>query len=243
MKINKSNFFLVLISTFSLSIATIYNGCSPLEAYGPEDNGSLLPSGPTEDQIAEDDTENDNDLRMPGAITTVTPLGILSGWVADMDDLNRVITVNFYSEDSLIGTVVAEEEGSSGEHLYSFELPGDLRDGNPQLINAYGVDKDGNEIELQGSPFPMIAYSLSQESIDFFNDNIQGTLVACEGCHTFNSAEEVFSRLVTPPPHLGGTNNSNALYTYSTGGLGHAGGVACNAACADNLQTWHDLSF
>lgn len=357
MKINKANFFLVLISSLSLSIAATYNGCSPLGTYTTSADGSFnVPGGsgssgggsnnggsgsdnfvtspgkayfqtvltdqvfknpdmclgchgsprertepvpttitilyesyrilkkmlldgsatnnefynmatnsnperphpgtnqcgifgtaesPCKEFIEWYKLETNSNSAIPGTITTITPLGVATGWAADTEDPNRSVTVNFYAGDALIGSTVANQSGASGgfagDHQYRFELPANIRDGTPKQISAFGVDNDGNEVELAGSPFQSVSYVPSQESINFFNNNIQGAF-ACGGCHVFDFNES-FSRLLNPTPFDGGTRTNNRLYIYSTGGQGHAGGAACNGGCANDLQTWYDLSF
>ena len=121
-------------------------------------------------------------------------------------------------------------------------MPDQYVDQNVRQAYIYGVDKDGNEVELAGSPAQAVGYKPTQASIDYYNNNVAGQLNVCMSCHVYNF-DEAYNRLLIPLPNQGGSAGNNQLINYSSGGNGHSGGAACGGGCQSILQTWYNTSF
>ncbi|WP_421829792.1 putative Ig domain-containing protein [Larkinella sp.] len=86
--------------------------------------------------------------------------GTIRGWVWDRNKPNTPLTVEFYTIDAVLGSVVAniyrvdlKNAGKgNGAHAYSFEVPAGLKDGNTRLIRAR---VSGSTYDLKDSGKPL----------------------------------------------------------------------------------------
>ena len=121
-------------------------------------------------------------LTVAGSTTVVTgnfegyldkvECGTIRGWVWDRNKPNTPLTVEFYTDGTVWGSVVAniyrvdlKNAGKgNGAHAYSFEVPAGLKDGNTRLIRAR---VSGSTYDLKDSGKPLTCPSpvrLSAES-------------------------------------------------------------------------------
>lgn len=112
--------------------------------------------------------------------------GTIRGWVWDRNKPNTPLTVEFYTDGTVWGSVVAniyrvdlKNAGKgNGVHAYSFEVPAGLKDGNTRLIRAR---VSGSTYDLKDSGKPLTCPSpvrLSAESSEGLQVTVLGNPVS-----------------------------------------------------------------
>ena len=105
-----------------------------------------------------------------GWLDSVSAGGLVSGWSCDADDYSASIYVHVYADGAYVAQALADSYrpdvaaatwacNGTGNHGYTFQLPGYLLNGQPHTIQVYGINVDGNggvvgtgNTELAGSP-------------------------------------------------------------------------------------------
>lgn len=190
-----------------------------------------------------------------GLVNSISPLGKVYGWAQDPGNPGAAIAVRLFVDGPLgtgteLGAVMAsldgDDGGTPGAHAFIFELPENLKDQKPHKLYAY-ANIGGTETLLGDDGSSFTAYGLSEAGRSFFQNNVQGQLGGCGGCHAV-AYEQQFYSLVSPAPSKGGQAGNNQLVNKpaQANGITHGGGSFCNGAnqglCA-TIQEWWRVEF
>ncbi len=191
-----------------------------------------------------------------GKVESINREGYISGYAGSVDSPTTIFEVKFYLDGEkgvgqALPTTKADKDGNdnglSGSHVFSLQVPADKIDGKPHKIWAYAV-KDGQEIMLAGSPFSYTAYKPKGEATA--TSFAQVGLAGCQGnCHPSPS----FGYAVRWSSLLGNgmdgtwTAKSNGLYDKISGKKGHGSG-APTLSCPGPvncvaLESWFNQEF
>jgi len=216
-----------------------------------------LTSSPCKELIAwwEAEFGIDPNARYAGRVSYITPLGEVSGWVADSKNLNLAVQVRLFADGPAgigvdLGAVTANRPGSAvgypGDHTFQFTLPAAYRNAAPHTLYAYAIGADGN-YALQGIPVAFTAYTPKQAGMNYFNATVRPMLQQrCNACHADPVYIDIYNILIAPPPDKGGTALSNFLINKASATESHGGGNICgnkNSAPCLQMQEWWRLEF
>lgn len=194
-----------------------------------------------------------------GMVSVVTSQGKVTGYAGDTTNTSKTMGVNFYADGpSGAGDLLNDNPvqanlpgfngGISGNHAFNFYIPFDYRDGFSHTLHVYAVE-NGEETELQGSPYTFTAYTSTVEGFNYYLGTVKPLLDnRCSSCHAF-SYDQNFGSLLTPSPANGGSMVNNEMINMPSGsnmGVSHPGGNICgskdNSPCVE-IQRWWELEF
>lgn len=201
---------------------------------------------------------NNNPGTPTGDVLDITPLGKVTGWGANPNDVNELVTVKFYIDGeqggagTFIGSTIAANPGFNGgyagSHAFQFYVPLSYRDGTTHQLFIY-VSSNNQDYLMSQTPWTFAAYTTSSAGFNFYQQNLKPLLDAqCASCHGVNY-DLHFNNLLEPTPAEGGTATNNQLVRMPAGnfnGLGHPGGNICgsvNGSPCDLIQQWWTIEF
>jgi len=189
-----------------------------------------------------------------GSITTLSALGLVTGWAVDAEELTESIEVSFYIGDDEGGTLIGQTQANlsgfdnshEGNHRFEFPLPEAYRDGTQQKLYIL-MKAAAQQGPLTPKPETYTAYSPSVAGQNFYQSQILPTLNNCQGCHPNEvTYDNHFRLMLDKSPANGGTASNNRLILKAFGQLNHGGGNRCgginNGAC-NQFQQWWNLEF
>jgi len=134
------------------------------------------------------------------------------GWAYDADDSNTSIGIHFYTDINSVHTFldsttangaradVNASQNISGDHGFSFPVPSSLKDGQPHLIYAYGIDlSGGSNTLLSNSPLQIsgctngnpINTAPSSPSVTIPSSLVEGTTLTFSAVATDPQGDQV----------------------------------------------------
>lgn len=187
-----------------------------------------------------------------GQIKNVSALGRVTGYAFKPSEESNVYQVTILDAPvdqggQIVAQIMANEAGMGvGQgHHFSFDLPLELRDGVERNMYIY-VDSAVAENLLPNMPYKYAAYSPRDGGSDFYNNNVNGALNRCNGCHAWDY-QTAYPNLLDPTPYKGGTNLTNIFIRKANGELSHGGGSFCggdkNSGLCASIRDWWNFEF
>jgi hypothetical protein len=235
-----------VIGVICLSTSVLFNNCAGNKAEE---------SGETSQASTPPVTATSFSGKLSANLQYVSSDGRAWGYATDSVNKSSILKVLFYANGPVgtgtyLGQVAAKENGvgTYAGHYFTFKVPPELANGQPQKIYAYAHEAKAAYL-ISPSPLTFTSYTPKAEA--YFTANVWPYIANnCTRCHvgeTWSYKNMYFGPLINPLPSNGGTATNNKIIKKMAGLEGHAGGTFCtngvNADFCANVQNWWRAEF